>query len=83
MNLLTTLIFVPVDLRLILQDINLIAQIVGIIMIVFYVFYTYKTFRQIKKQTDYQQDAYLTVDVLIHYCPVKNSRMTTGSHRTN
>lgn len=51
--------------RLILQDANLIAQIIGIFMIVLYVVFTYKTFRQIKKQTDYQQDAYLTVEAIL------------------
>lgn len=48
-----------------LQDGNQIAQIIGTIMVVIYVIYTYKTFRQIKKQTDYQQDAYLRVDTAI------------------
>lgn len=51
--------------RTYLQDGNQIAQIVGIIMVVIYVVYTYKTFRQIKKQTDYQQDAYLKVESVI------------------
>ena len=48
-----------------LQDANQIAQIIGTIMVVIYVVYTYKTFRQIKKQTDYQQDAYLKVEPII------------------
>lgn len=48
-----------------LQDGNQIAQILGTVMIIIYVIYTYKTFRQIKKQTDYQQDAYLRVDSTI------------------
>ncbi|MEY2792296.1 MAG: hypothetical protein RJA76_288 [Bacteroidota bacterium] len=45
-----------------LQDGNQIAQIIGTVMVVIYVIYTYKTFKQIKKQTDYQQDAYLKVE---------------------
>lgn len=48
--------------RMFLQDFNQIAQILGVIMVVFYVVYTYKTFRQIKKQTDYQQDAFLVIE---------------------
>lgn len=51
--------------RTYLQDINQIAQIIGTIMVVIYVIYTYLTFKQIKKQTDYQQDAYLKVETLI------------------
>lgn len=48
--------------RTYLQDGNQIAQIIGTIMVVVYVIYTYKTFKQIKKQTDYQQDAYLKIE---------------------
>lgn len=48
--------------RVLLQDFNQIAQILGVIMVVLYVIYTYKTFRQIKKQTDYQQDAFLVIE---------------------
>jgi len=48
-----------------LQDFNQLAQIIGTILIIIYVVYTYKTFRQIKKQTDYQQDAYLRIDTMI------------------
>lgn len=48
-----------------LQDGNQMAQIIGTILVVIYVIVTYKTFRQIKKQTDYQQDAYLRIDCLI------------------
>jgi hypothetical protein len=48
--------------RTYLQDGNQIAQIIGTVMVVIYVIYTYKTFKQIKKQTDYQQDAYLKVE---------------------
>jgi hypothetical protein len=48
--------------RTYLQDCNQIAQIIGTILVIVYVIYTYKTFRQIKKQTDYQQDAYLKVE---------------------
>jgi hypothetical protein len=48
-----------------LQDANQAAQIIGTIMVIIYVIYTYQTFKQIKKQTDYQQDAYLKVDHLI------------------
>ena len=44
-----------------LQVVNQIAQIIGVILVVLYVIFTYKTFKQIKKQTDYQQDAYLRV----------------------
>lgn len=51
--------------RTCLQDVNQVAQIIGIIMVVIYVVYTYKTFRQIKKQTDYQQDAFLKVEPMI------------------
>lgn len=51
--------------RTYLQDGNQIAQIIGTIMVVVYVIYTYKTFLQIKKQTDYQQDAYLKVEPII------------------
>lgn len=48
--------------RILLQDINQIAQIIGVVMVLIYVIYTYKTFRQIKKQTDYQQDAFLVIE---------------------
>jgi hypothetical protein len=65
MRLTILLLADPSNWESVLQDINLVAQIIGIIMIVFYVVYTYKTFRQIKKQTDYQQDAYLTVETII------------------
>lgn len=65
MKLIVLFLTDPINWRFVLQDVNTVAQIVGIIMIVFYVFYTYKTFRQIKKQTDYQQDAYLTVEAVI------------------
>ncbi|MDI5894356.1 hypothetical protein [Flavobacterium algoritolerans] len=51
--------------RTYLQDANQIAQIIGTILVVIYVVYTYLTFRQIKKQTDYQQDAYLKTDLTI------------------
>ncbi len=51
--------------RIYLHDANEIAQIVGAILVMIYVIYTYKTFRQIKKQTDYQQDAYLRVEPTI------------------
>jgi hypothetical protein len=51
--------------RDLLQDINLASQVVGVILIVIYVIYTYKTFVQIKKQTDYQQDAFIKVETLI------------------
>lgn len=51
--------------RTYLQDANQIAQIIGTILVVIYVVYTYLTFRQIKKQTDYQQDAYLKTDLII------------------
>ena len=48
--------------RMYLQDCNQMAQIIGTILVIIYVIYTYKTFKQIKKQTDYQQDAYLKVE---------------------
>ncbi|WP_017257429.1 hypothetical protein [Pedobacter arcticus] len=48
-----------------LQDANQIAQLIGTILVVIYVIYTYLTFRQIKKQTDYQQDAYLKSELSI------------------
>jgi hypothetical protein len=51
--------------RNLLQDINLFAQIIGVIMVIIYVIYTYKTFAQIKKQTDYQQDAFIKVEAEI------------------
>jgi hypothetical protein len=51
--------------RTYLQDSNQMAQIIGTIMVVAYVIYTYKTFKQIKKQTDFQQDAYLKVEPTI------------------
>lgn len=51
--------------RTYLQDGNQIAQILGTILVVIYVIYTYKTFQQIKKQTDYQQDAYLKLEPII------------------
>lgn len=51
--------------RTYLQDAYQFAQIVGTIFVIIYVIYTYKTFRQIKKQTDYQQDAYLRVEPTI------------------
>lgn len=51
--------------RNLLQDINLVAQIIGVILIIAYVIYTYKTFVQIKKQTDYQQDAFIKIETLI------------------
>ena len=51
--------------RLYLQDGYQIAQIIGTALVVIYVIFTYKTFRQIKKQTDYQQDAYLKVEPII------------------
>ncbi len=54
------------SLRIVLQDVNIIAQIIGTIMVVIYVVYTYKTFKQIKKQTDYQQDAYLKVESFLY-----------------
>ena len=48
-----------------LQDLNQISQIIGTILVVIYVIVTFKTFRQIKKQTDYQQDAYLSIESTI------------------
>lgn len=51
--------------RTCLVDINQIAQILGSILIAIYVIYTYKTFLQIKKQTDYMHNAYLSIDTSI------------------
>lgn len=51
--------------RTYLQDVNQAAQIIGTILIIIYVVYTYRTFIQIKKQTDYQQDAYLKVETTL------------------
>lgn len=51
--------------RTVLQDTYQIAQIIGIVLILLYVYYTYKTFKQIRKQTDYQQDAYLNIETEI------------------
>jgi hypothetical protein len=45
-----------------LQNIYQIAQIIGTLLILIYVICTYFTFKQIKKQTDFQQDAYLRID---------------------
>jgi len=44
------------------QLVNMFAQIVATILIALYVIFTYRTFQQIKKQTDFQQDAYLKID---------------------
>ena len=46
----------------VLQIIYQIAQILGTVLIAAYVIYTGMTFKQIKRQTDYQQDAYLRID---------------------
>lgn len=54
-----------IDWQLTLQNINLVAQILGVIFILIYVYYTYQSFKQIKKQTDYQQDAYLRICTMI------------------
>lgn len=62
MILLQTTVDTTITWRVILQDGNQIAQIIGTIMVIIYVIYTYKTFAQIKKQTDYQQDAYLKLE---------------------
>ena len=64
----------PVGFDLSIQEINQIAQIVATVLVLIYVIYTYKTFRQIKKQTDYQQDAYLRVDAVL-----SEPRSTAGS----
>ena len=51
--------------RTYLQDSYQLAQIFGTAMLIIYVIYTYKSFRQIKRQTDYQQDAYLSIETKI------------------
>lgn len=68
--------------RTVLQDSYQIAQIVGIVLIFLYVYYTYKTFKQIRKQTDYQQDAYLNVETdIIKDITIQDSRGETASER--
>ncbi len=62
MILLQTTVDTAITWRTYLQDGNQISQIIGTIMVIIYVIYTYKTFAQIKKQTDYQQDAYLKLE---------------------
>lgn len=63
--ILNILLTTEITWRTYLQDANQIAQIIGTILVVIYVVYTYLTFRQIKKQTDYQQDAYLKTDLIV------------------
>jgi hypothetical protein len=46
-----------------LEDLSALAQIISAITTAVYVILTYFTFRQIKKQTDYQQDAYLRLSL--------------------
>ena len=65
MMLLQTIAENTITWRTYLQDGYQIAQIIGTILIIIYVIYTCKTFSQIKKQTDYQQDAYLKREPLI------------------
>src|ERR1039457_2696994 len=52
--------------RPILQDIYQITQILGVILVAVYVIYTYKTFQQIKKQAEFQQDAYLKIEQVLY-----------------
>lgn len=79
MILLQTSIQESLGWRLYLQDAYQFAQIIGSILIVIYVIYTFLTFKQIKKQTDYQQDAYLRIVPTI----VKeiNTPLITGSYQ--
>lgn len=64
--------------RTYLQDVNQAAQIIGTVMVVIYVIYTYLTFKQIKKQTDFQQDAYLKVETLL-INEITNTETTVAS----
>jgi hypothetical protein len=66
------------------QDANQIAQIIGTVLLAFYVIYTYRTFRQIKKQTDYQQDAYLKAeDTNIAPSDISNFEILDGKIRAS
>lgn len=65
MNILLQIASDSTSYRQILYDANQGAQILGTILILVYVFYTYRTFREIKKQNDYQQDAYLNISTLM------------------
>lgn len=64
-----------------LTNINLLAQIVGTVLVAVYVIYTYRTFAQIKKQTDYQQDAFLRMDSSV-VSSLEESHDQSGSARS-